>query len=276
MKKIVKTFLIGSLIGLYFSLYFIGLGSDVYFSDIVIKCAFGVHDISYHEIINISMELFSILILVFLYGNDIYKRFCIASVYFFSRCTNRIRWFVKESIVLFINVFLYVLIIPTSCMIIACINNNIIFDIGSIGLCIYYLLIYTFYLYSIVLGTNILAIKLGSVKGFSIITIFLLSSVTLVTLWEKIFPLVISDEVTLEMVMKNGELLKFNPITHLILKWHTSIIPEINEKIGFFLIEYDLNCSLITSVILFFTIYLVSVFVIKRLDLVMLCKEMED
>lgn len=31
MKKIVKTFLIGSLIGLYFSIYFIGLGSDVYF-----------------------------------------------------------------------------------------------------------------------------------------------------------------------------------------------------------------------------------------------------
>lgn len=261
--------------GFYYSLSFVGRDTYISFHEIVIKCGFGTHDISYTQIISLSMELFSIFVLLFLLGNDIYKHFCIASVYFFSRCNNRVRWFVKESIILFANVLAYVLIIPLSCMFFSSINNQIILDAESFKLYIYYALIYTFFLYSLILGTNIISIKIGSFKGHSVSAVFLFTSVTLISLWDKVFPLVPSEEVTMEMILENGRLMRYNPITHLILKWHSSYDPKINSMISYIGIDYDLDCSVAFAASALVIVFIIGIFIIKKLDLVMLCKDME-
>ena len=102
------------------------------------------------------------------YGSYIYRHFCTASVYYFSRSSRRIPWFLREAGVLYLFSLSYVLLLLIAGMITACLTVPTHFDRASLLLGGYYLLIYSLFNFAVTLTINLVSIVLGSNLGFAL------------------------------------------------------------------------------------------------------------
>ncbi|MCD8501321.1 MAG: hypothetical protein LRY71_06080 [Bacillaceae bacterium] len=245
MKKSVtqSVLLIAILWGGFQSLYFIGLETELLLSDIILEFGFSLVEFILVSIIDLSIKFLPFILFQIVFGTYIYQHFCSASVFYFSRCPNRIKWFVIESVKLYMIAFIYPLLMVVSATGMASITNHIIFDGTSFLLLFYYVLIHSIWLFLTALLINVISITLDSSFGFIIVVSLQLACVSLLLLWENVWPLADSPD-----VVRHVLLLKFNPISHLILSWHSSSFTELNDRLNYFQIDFSLN----TSVVVFF------------------------
>lgn len=82
------------------------------FSQVVITYAFQYYQFGYTDIVYITTRMLPYLLFLFLFGTYIYKHFCTAGVYVFSRCENRLKWIAKEIAQLFGFCVLFTVLIP--------------------------------------------------------------------------------------------------------------------------------------------------------------------
>lgn len=199
-----------------------------------------------------AMQFFiPLLLFQILYGTYIYRHFCSAGVYFFSRKKRRESWFLKETGKLYLYVFLYCFLFIMSGIISTVIVCNVHFDYPSLILAIYYLLIYSLYLFTFTLMINVIAIAAGSRIGFIVAaSIEVLGMGFYLTLGN-----IISDEA--DIIGKYIWTLKINPFAHLIFNMHSSKLASVNNIINIKGINFDLN----QSVIYFFTLSVITIFI---------------
>jgi hypothetical protein len=254
--------------GAFQALFYLGIRGEILLSDIILQYSFSDVSIILVYLIEMSIRLLPFLLFQILFGTYIYQHFCSASIYYFSRCHNRVKWFLKESLKLYVFALIYPMVMVISGTAVTSITNHVVFDKASYILLIYYLLIHSPWLFLTALLMNVIAIRLDSSYGFIVVAGLQLTSVGLLLLWENVWPLV--DTPNLD---KHVFLLHLNPISHLILAWHSSPIVAVNERLNHLNIEFSLN----TSVMFFFFISLAVIafgcFVVKKQEWITLSKE---
>ncbi|WP_078553746.1 hypothetical protein [Bacillus alkalicellulosilyticus] len=254
--------------GAFQAIFFLGLREEIVLSDIIIEFSFSNVDIILVYLIEVSIRLLPLLLFQILFGTYIYKHFCTASIYYFSRCHNRIKWFMKECSKLYLLAFIYPLIMVSSGTMVTSITNDVVFDMGSIILLVYFVFIYSFWLFLTALLMNVIAIKVDSSLGFMVIVGLQLASVALLILWENVLPLVNTD-----LLERNTSLLQINPISHLILAWHSSTIEVVNDKINHLTIHFDLNNSVFVLLFICVVVVMFGCYVVKNQQWITFNKE---
>ena len=147
-------------------------------------------------------------------------------------------------------------------------NIPLNFDKISLVILCYYLLIHSLYLYFTTLLINILSIKLSSSGGFGIIAGCQIACLTVFAIWEK--RLFTGQENSLN---RDTRILKCNPLSHLVLKFHSSNIDSLNNKINSLGICFDLNYSVILFFIITLIVILFGCLTIKNQNFIVTNKE---
>ncbi len=273
-KTLIKAMLLSAFFGVFFALGYLGSNKDLYASNIILKYAFTNHAFLYTDVIYICTEMIPYFTFMFIFGTYIYEHFNTASTYYFSRCTNRGRWFCKEMLKLFFITLIFTVTMPLFGIGLAAINNHIIFDMASLWIYIYYIAIYTLFLFTCTIAINILAIKKGSMIGFSTVAVILLVLISLFALWNDagIFTLQLTENPYLS---RNTKFLMLNLVAHLILPWHSSSNTIIDSRINYLNLDFDLNISLLLFFVISVITVIVSTILVKKQDLIVTIKQME-
>lgn len=228
--------------------------------DLINKFGFSEFVIDKTYYANFFLWYAPLLIIQAVLGVTIYKHFCTASVYYFTRVNNRIRWWLKECMHLYVKVLLCIVSIIMLSNFWEFISGEYIIDAEGVWLLLYYIAIFSLWEFSAVCTINILSIIIGSYYAYAFMA---LTQIILVMAF-----LPIGDK-----IFNNNILLKVNPISHLILYWHSSIVPTLNEKINLKGTSFDLNESIIYMTILSAIIIFFGAIVIKEKEFICLDKE---
>ncbi|HAH19237.1 MAG TPA: hypothetical protein DCL29_09590 [Eubacterium sp.] len=163
--KFVKTIIIGIIVGIMVLISGINVTKMNVYQYILYISFTGIG--MYKEYIGeFFYRYMPLLIFNIIYGIYIYRHFCCASVYFFSRKNNRIQWFVKEIMDLYIHALLYILMICMTGMMVIFIDDKCFMDYDELIILLYYVIIYSLYLLVTTLAINIVAIVFNSTIGF--------------------------------------------------------------------------------------------------------------
>lgn len=241
--------------------------SEITVSDIILMT--GLNGVDYYPqyLPEITYWFVPLLLFQIFFGTYIYRHFCSASVYFFSRNCKRISWFLKEVIKLYLFVLMYLFIMIFSGILITGIFVKVIIDEVFFLIFIYYLLVYSLFLLVTTLGINILAVVFGSNIGFVIVESIIIFGITVFSIIGNYF---IIEEALLD---KYTWILKLNPVSHIIFSVHSSKINSINELINKKSITFDLDLSVLMLLIASVIVIICGCFVISRHDFVDINKE---
>lgn len=121
---------------------------------------------SLNELLQFTMKLFPAWLFEAFMGIELYRHFCTASIYVFSRCEKRGRWYWKKMLSLLISVMEFQLILIISSIVITWFRYEIAVDVNGWKMMLAYFVIYTIWTYTITIVMNVLAIKFGSSSGF--------------------------------------------------------------------------------------------------------------
>ena len=100
--KIIKTVLIALIVGIvcvgtgFFELEYVSL------SKIILSNAFNGVDFYPQYISMFTLSYSPLFVFQVIFATYIYKHFCSASIYFFSRNANRINWFLREVVKIYV------------------------------------------------------------------------------------------------------------------------------------------------------------------------------
>ncbi|MGG0717218.1 hypothetical protein ABE096_06410 [Robertmurraya massiliosenegalensis] len=267
-NALIKCVGIAILLGAFQATFFLGMHEEILLSDIILTFGFSEVEIILVYLIELSLKLLPLLLFQILFGTYIYQHFCTASIYYFSRCPNRVRWFLTECSKLYLLSFIYPLVMVISGTTVASITNQIVFDEVSFILLLYYLLIHSLWLFFTALLINLIAIKLDSSLGFMAVVILQFTCVAMLLLWENVWPLTDTQNLS-----NHALLLQFNPIAHLILAWHSSPISLLNERLDQFQIDFNLNNSIVVFFFLNIVFLTFGCWIVKKQEWITLQKE---
>lgn len=263
--KFIKTIVLAIIVGI-FSL---GVGnfnqSEVSLSNIILYSAFSGVDYYPQYIVYLTYQYMPLLIFQLAFGLCIYQHFCTASVYFFSRNTHRIKWFLKEIGKLYVNIILYLVLFNGIGVMIISLFSKIYLDDGTIPLIIYYIIIYSLYLLSTTLAINVIAILFSSNVGFIVVESVILSSMCTFLLLGRI-----KDDVVEGFHLF---LLKSNLIANLVFPIHSSKISNINQLINEKEIYFELDFSIIYYLVICIFIIAIGCYIVKKREFTVNNKE---
>jgi hypothetical protein len=206
----------------------------------------------------------SIIFQVF-FGIYIYRHFCVANVYYFSRQCNRVYWYMREVLKLLTYVIIYFcLYIGTSIGIINIIGYAYS-DACTIATLFYVLIYQILFTFAFTLLINIVSLFLGSSSGFMVIYAVQTFFVFSLALYDKLLPL------------KGiwGVLFKMNPIANLVFTWHSSNNQIFNKNINMLNINFSLNSSIMYFIIINIMTIVIGAWLIKKTDISLENKEVQ-
>lgn len=182
MKYYLRFIWVGVLSGIFCILGYAIQSRALLLSDIV--ALFGMREIECYVqfLSNIAYWYIPLLFFQALYGTYVYRHFCTASVYFFSRYTKRTSWFLRESCALYFMGLIYLIMMLVAAIVCSALFSNVIIDEQSAKIFLYYIGIYSLYLFVTTMGINIIAIIFNSNSGFLVVEGVNLFSITLFAL----------------------------------------------------------------------------------------------
>lgn len=237
MKYYMKFLLIAVAFGIIGVIGYMNSDSTTYLSDIILTWGFNSADYYMANILPIIEKYIPLILFQVIYGTYIYRRFCSASVYFFSRHCNRTIWFLKETLKVYLLGVAYLILLVLSGALFTSFFSSFKIDSVSIPLGIYYILIYSLFLLVTTLGINIFSILFTSDVAFVIVEGINLFAIAIFTILGHYF--ITQDE----LIDKYIWMIKGNPFSHLVLKLHSSKIESLNNIINEKGISFDLNFS---------------------------------
>ncbi|MGN0142675.1 MAG: hypothetical protein ACI4AD_10640 [Roseburia sp.] len=165
------------------------------------------------ELISFAMRLIPYFVFESYMGISLYRHFCTASIYVFSRYPNRVKWYWKEIFFMIISTAIFEFLLLVSTLMVSMMRCQITVDWAGILLMLYHFFIYTFWICKMVAIINLLALWLGSSTSFALTMGVQMVEITLLGINN--------------FIQQEGLLLKYNPISHLVLGWHDSSIADI-------------------------------------------------
>ena len=200
-------------------------------------------------------------------GTEIYRHFCSSSVYYFSRCCNRKRWFFKESLTLYFLTLQFYIVFLLSYTVMLSLICSVKIDDGSIILAVYYIIIFSLWNFAFSLLINVLSIFFKSHGGFSISIGIQLFFSMLYIAFESIIVKIYDGDAKAELI------LKAIPFSHLFIGWHSSTSGEINSIINILNMNFDLNFSVLVLFLFAVLTVIFGIIVIERTDFICSNKE---
>lgn len=200
-----------------------------------------------------------------IFSTFIYNHFCSSSVYYFSRCENRVKWFLCETTKLYIYCISFMVSMVLSGCVFSLFYMDINIDKSSIILTVYYILIYSVYLYFTVLLINIISICINVTVAFSVTQSIIFGSIGVYTMLGTFF--------SEEYIIAHPIILKLNPFAHIVFSNHSSVFGSINEAINNYGIEFDLCLSMVMLSIMAVLITVYGIIIIKKYEFILLNKE---
>ena len=211
---------------------------------------------SLSELVSFAMRMIPSYILEGYLGIYFYRHFCVAAVYVFSRYPNRKKWYLKELSYVGIYICLFQAVLLAAVIGVTEARYSIGFDLTGFILMTYHFLIHSLWIYIIVIVMNLLAIRFGSGTAFSCVVGGQIICVTLLGLARY------SDILTALRL-----LVKYNPIAHLILGWHSSSIETVNQVLTSSYLSLNLNTSLIIYTIICIVLISTGKYIVARNDI---------
>ncbi|MGN0335467.1 MAG: hypothetical protein ACI4DV_07395 [Lachnospiraceae bacterium] len=169
------------------------------------------------ELVGFMLCMIPNYIVTMVLGNSVYRYFCTASIYIFSRCSDRRKWYVKTIFHLFVQVCVYEIVSVTTVVLITALRYGVVISVSGNFLFGYHVLLYTMWNFAWVLLINICAIKKGSSSAFLLaigIQIFLTSCLSIINILEKNHV----SKVIIERIVW------LNPVAHTVVGWHRGIL----------------------------------------------------
>lgn len=198
-----------------------------------------------------------------LYGTYIYKHFCVAHVYYFSRQSNRLKWLIKESThLLLLDMIYHMLYIIIPCLLLILCRRAYI-DNYAATLFLYIFIYEVLYTFIFTMLLNILAVFLGSQNSFLCIYFFQFICAASLLLYESILSLQGAAKVFFML----------NPISNMLIAWHSTSYQPMNQIINILQLRFDINQSIIYFIILSIAVILFGYFAINRTDISLENKE---
>lgn len=238
------------------------------FFDVINKLSFSEFVIDDTYISGFLLWYFPILLFQILWGTFIYRHFCTASVYCFSRVQNRVRWFFTEAAKLYVHIVIYLVLIVIFSSLPEYAAKGLDFNTASAAAFVYYIVIHSLWLYLTTMMINIIAVRLESSAGF--IATVGLQACMLVYYVVLQYKLDFGEPEDMEL---KTLLLKLNPLSHLVLKWHGSMIDSLDAVINEFNISFDLNESIAVFFILAAAVTAIGAAVVHRQELIVINRE---
>ena len=246
MNRLWKCMGLAVLCGVLQSPYFLSIPGRLLFSDILLQLGFGHMEFDISSLVDLSLRLLPFLLFQIYFGSFLFRRFCSASAYFFSRCNHRTRWFLKQSALLYGYVACFLLAMTLAATAVGVFTRQVVFDGSSALLFGSYLLTHSLWLFLTTLGVNIVAIKLGSGAAFQLVAGAQLACVLLLLLWKDVLPLTAESP----HLALGGMLLRCNPVAHLVLAWHTSGMEALDQRVGSLGIRFPFYVSVLFLLLL--------------------------
>lgn len=218
----------GIVFGIFLSMGYVNpYGGEIKLSELILQLSGSRGEFalgfSITELLELSMRMLPSVVVEAYLGIALYRHFCTASIYIFSRCPNRGEWYwremleIGESIVFFQITLLFMVIVTTM------FRYEVQFDGGGIGLAFYHILIQSLWMYSITFFINLLALWMGS--NLSFVVVLAVQSVEIAML--SILGTMSSYFETNIWAVKLA--VKLNPVSHMVFGWHSSYIQSINQ-----------------------------------------------
>lgn len=257
-------------IGVVFGLFCYIEGNDMIttlkLSEIAQYPAFLSADCRPEFLINITHWFMPLLVFQMIYGVYIYRHFCSASIYFFSRNINRKKWFLKESVKLYFCSLLYLLCMIATGILVKSFVYELVWDMEGIIIIIYYLAIHSFYLFAATLAINILSIKFNSSIGFVSVMSVNIFGISLYSILGNL----ISEEL---LYTQYAWLFKVNPFAHLVFRVHSSKVESVDRIINKVNIDFDLNYSFLLFFVIAIALVVIGCIMCEKHEFIVLNKE---
>lgn len=213
---------------------------------------------SYSELASFAMCLFPGFLIEAFAGIMLYRHFCTASTYVFSRYPHRVRWYLREAGRLGGAVCGFHVLLLAVAMLAAAVRYELRMDSAGIMLLAYHFLIHSLWVYVMALSVNLLAVRFGSSAAYALVVSGQLACVVLMNIMDLLVRH--SDgRLTYESV------LRWNPIARLVLGWHSSGMEGVNQAPS--LLGMDLNGSLTLFLLLGAMVTFLGVLIMRRHDL---------
>lgn len=223
---------------------------------------------SYSELISFSLHLLPAFIFEAYAGIMLYRHFCTASIYVFSRYPHRVKWYMGEVFRLSVAVCGFNLLALVTAVLTASIRWKLEIDRAGIELMGYHFLIYSLWAYIMALLVNLIAIYLGSSTAYASVVSGQLICIVLLNLAHFLVR-------SYDGRFSHANLLVWNPVAHLVLGWHDSSIVIADPILPTSYMPLGLNDSLLLFLLIAIVTTFVGAFIIKRHDLLVSDMETE-
>lgn len=233
-------------------------------AQILLSYSFGRFEINPQAVVDLTLAMFPYIIFQVIEGIDIYSNFCIAGVYVFSRCPNRRKWLIKEFVKLFGQCVLYSVCWFIPGLLLGLFTGRMIFEHGFWCCFFGQVFIMAFWLFWTTSLSNLLALFLGSYKGIGIVLFIQFTLIGSLLMWSDggIFSL------SPECIDRAGHLLllKLNPVSQLILCFHSIHYEKIMLYINIFSFDFSIIYSAAYLLILSLIVVTASELLINYVD----------
>lgn len=270
MRTMLKCIAIAGIWGFMQGVWLTNVQNEVSVNDILIRLAFGEVYFIPSYLMELGLMMLPYVIFQIIFGVFIYCHFCTASVFYFSRQAKRIYWFLKEAAVLYVYAILYVVSIFLFAIIGTALKGSLLFSTEALILMFSYIIIHSLWIFITTLIINLLSLFLGNNIGFVVVMIVQFSFVMMLFMFETICSLE-----NVNTMQRNEVLLKLNPISHLVLKWHTSKCVEIDAYMHMLPISFDLYISIIVLLIAAVAVVLFGCLYVKKKEIITINMELE-
>ena len=193
-------------------------------------------------------------------GIELYRHFCTASVYVFSRTPNRSRWYIREVLEVAVAVFGYQIIKMFAAMSVTFLRYQIEPDHFGFFLLVFHIIVYSLWVFTVSVLMNLISIKYGSNNAFIWIVgiqIFMTALLELVQIFE--------SNLTLTKIFLN-----VNPIAHLVVGWHTGTIKELKNSLEAAYIRLDFKVTLVTMLAISIFSVIVGMYLVSQHEFLIL------
>lgn len=176
----------------------------------------------FRDLISFTIRLLPNYIFEMYLGTELYRHFCTASIYVFSRTPHRIRWYMKEVAGVWIVTLFVQMMQMFASIFVTALRYQVVVNQSGIVLMLFHIVVYAMWFFAMTLLLNLLAIQFGSNHAFLIvggIQFAFTALLELVNLYEI-------------MPQFGRYFLNYNPIAHLVVGWHTGRGENLREALN--------------------------------------------
>lgn len=171
------------------------------------------------EIMNMYMRFAPSILFEIYAGTVMYRSFCTASVYVFTRNPNRAKWYRREACRVLLLSALFTAVSLLVAVLLSAVRHEVIPNVPGAILLLYHFILYSIWTFTVTILINVLSIGLGSYNATLAAAVLQAVCIALLGLVR------LSDQPVFAV------LTRVSPISHLVLGWFRSAIPSVEEAI---------------------------------------------